>query len=572
MSRSLSIVSGQYSVKGRKDVNQDFHGICEPKDSLLKSKGIAIALADGISSSQVSQEASKTAVTSFFDDYFSTSESWSVKKSATRVLSACNSWLYSQTRKSEFRYNLDKGYVCTFSGIIIKSATAHILHAGDSRVYRLLGKSLEVLTQEHRVQINADKHYLKRALGMDQQLELDYRQVNLSVDDTFILMTDGIYEFISDKEIAVLCETHRGDLNQAAKTIVQKALENGSDDNLTVQIVRVENLPDRNANEINHELSHLPFPPPLKPRMELDCFVIVRQLYLSPRSHVFLAEEKASKEQVVIKTLATELKEDPIATERFLMEEWIARRIDSVHVLKPCELNQERQYLYVVTEYIEGQTLTEWMNDNPKPKLDEVREIVRQIARGLLAFHRLEMLHQDLRPDNIMIDRSGTVKIIDFGSAWVAGIEELSPAPSENNILGTAQYTAPEYFIGEAGTSKSDQFSLAVIVYQMLSGRLPYGAGVARATTRTQQRRLKYRSVLDDDRETPAWVDYTLRKALNADPNKRYEALSEFIYDLRRPNQAFLNQARPPLIERNPVAFWQSISFMLTLIIFVLLF
>ena len=572
MRSSLSISSGQYSDQGRKEVNQDFHGIYKPSEPLLSTKGIAVALADGISSSQVSQEASKTAVTSFFEDYFSTSEAWSVKQSATRVLHACNSWLYSQTRSSEFRYNLNKGYVCTFSGMIIKSATAHLLHAGDSRIYRLHGQSLEALTQEHRVQISADKHYLKRALGMDQQIDLDYRQINLTEGDTFLLMTDGIYEFITDRDMAILCKEHNDDLDSAAKAIAEKALENGSDDNLTIQLVRIDSLPDRSAKEFHHELTQLPFPPSLKPRMQIDGFTILRQLYLSPRSHVFLAEDNSNKQQVVIKTLSTEQREDSTAIERFLMEEWIARRIDSGYVLKPCDLTHKRHYLYIATEYIEGQTLTQWMHDNPQPKLDQVREIIRQIARGLLAFHRLEMLHQDLRPDNVMIDRNGTVKIIDFGSTWVAGLDELSSSPSERDILGTAQYTAPEYFLGEPGSTKSDQFSLAVMSYQMLSGRLPYGSKVARTTTRAQQRRLEYRSVLDDDRDTPAWVDYTLKKALNPDPNKRYEALSEFIYELCNPNKAFINQARPPLLERNPVAFWQGVSFILTLTIIALLY
>lgn len=555
MTSSLSISSGQYSHQGRKELNQDFHGIYEPQEPLRSTKGIAIALADGISSSQVSQIASETAVSNFFEDYFSTSETWSVKQSANRVLQACNSWLYSQTRKSEFRYNLDKGYVCTFSGMIIKSATAHLLHAGDSRIYRLANQAMEVLTEEHRVQISPEKHYLKRALGMDQRLDFDYRQINLTEGDTFLLMTDGIYEFISDRDMALLCQEHRDDLDAAAKAITQKAFDNGSDDNLTVQIIRIDSLPDRSAREIQQELIQKPFPPSLQPRMEIDGFTVIRQLYASARSHVFLAEDNESKEKVVIKTLATELREDPEAVERFLMEEWIARRIDSAYVLKPYDLNHKREYLYVVTEYIEGQTLTQWMHDNPQPELDAVREIIRQIARGLLAFHRLEMLHQDLRPENVMIDRNGTVKIIDFGSTWVAGVEELTNYPSDRDILGTAQYTAPEYFLGEPGTARSDQFSLAVIAYQMLSGQLPYGAEVARATTRAQQWRLNYRSVLDKDRDTPAWIDYTLKKALNTDPNKRYEAISEFIYDLRHPNKNFVNQDRPPCLSATPLPF-----------------
>ena len=241
-------------------------------------------------------------------------------------------------------------------------------------------------------------------------------------------------------------------------------------------------------------------------------------------------------------------------------------------MLKPCQKRRKRNFFYIATEYIEGQTLTQWMTDHPKPDIETVREIVEQIAKGLQAFHRLEMLHQDLRPENIMIDTTGTVKIIDFGSTRVAGIEEQGTSFQNHHILGTAQYTAPEYFLGEYGSVLSDQFSLAVISYQMLSGRLPYGAEVSKMTTRAAQRKLPYRSVLDDEREIPAWVDYALRKALHPNPLKRYKVISELLVDLRYPNKAFLNKTRPPLLESNPVAFWQGVSCMLALVIVFLLF
>jgi serine/threonine protein kinase len=96
------------------------------------------------------------------------------------------------------------------------------------------------------------------------------------------------------------------------------------------------------------------------------------------------------------------------------------------------------------------------MIDNPKPELAVVRGILEQIAKGLQAFHRLEMVYQDLKPDNIMIDTTGTVKIIDFGATRVAGIEEIASAVEQINLLGAALYAAPEYFLGEHGSARSD--------------------------------------------------------------------------------------------------------------------
>jgi serine/threonine protein kinase len=181
------------------------------------------------------------------------------------------------------------------------------------------------------------------------------------------------------------------------------------------------------------------------------------------------------------------------------------------------------------------------------------------------------MLHQDLRPDNIMLDHTGTVKIIDFGSTRVAGIMEITSPIARNPILGTAQYSAPEYFVGDSGSPRSDLFSLGVITYQMLTGKLPYGAEVAKCKTKAAQNRLIYDSIRDENRDIPAWVDDTVKKAVHPNPYKRYEDLPEFIFDLRHPNQAFLNKTRPPLLERNPVAFWKGVSFILATIIVVLL-
>ena len=574
MASELKISAGQYSDKGRKETNQDFHGIYVPKEPQLGSKGIAIALADGISTSAVSDIASQYAVTGFLEDYYCTSDAWSVKTSAERILSATNSWLYAQTQKSQYRYDKDKGYVCTLSAMVIKSTTAHIFHVGDSRIYRLRGKSLEQLTTDHRIWLSQSESYLGRALGVKPQLEIDYQTQSIEAGDVFFLATDGVYEHLGELAMATIilagADSAEG-LDGAARLLVETAYAHGSTDNLTAQLIRIDGLPTPAAGEMLQQLSRLPLPPILDARMEFDGYKIIRELHGSSRSHIYLAADSASGALVVLKTPSIDLQGDAAYIERFLTEEWIARRISSAHVLKPCLQTRKRNFVYVATEFIDGQTLAQWMIDNPRPSLESVRSMVEQIARGLRAFHRLEMLHQDLRPENVMIDQSGTAKIIDFGSTRVASIMEASSPGQDESILGTAQYTAPEYFLGEAGTPQSDLFSLGVITYQMLSGKLPYGAEVAKSRTLSAQRNLQYASVLHEERDIPAWIDGVLRKAVHPNPAKRYEELSEFLYDLRHPNEAFLSSTRAPLLERNPVAFWKSLSLLLALAVLVLL-
>lgn len=570
MPSNLKVSIGQYSDKGRKETNQDFHGALIPEQPGLSLKGIAIALADGISSSAVSRVAAESATKGFLTDYYCTSDSWSVKTSAQRVIAATNSWLYAQSRQAH-DYDRDRGYVCTFSVLVVKSRSAYVFHVGDSRIYQITGGSLEQLTTDHRVAVSPEQTYLSRALGMKPQIEIDYQIRQVEQGDIFVMATDGIYEHVAPDFLIQAVEEQRADLDAAAEAIVYEAFTQGSPDNLTVQIVRIDELPEGAVTEAVGQAATLPLPPLLEPRTEFEGFKIIRQIHGSSRSHIYLAVELNTEETVTIKIPSIDLRGETTYLKRFMMEEWVARRINNPHVLRPRYQDRKRDSLYIVTEFVDGQTLTQWMIDNPAPGLATVRDIVEQIAKGLQAFHRMEMLHQDVRPENIMIDKTGTVKIIDFGSTKVTGVIEATPSIDANDILGTAQYTAPEYFLGEGGSVRSDLFSLGVITYQMLTGRLPYGAYMAQARTKAQQMKLSYQSVLENNREIPAWVDGVLKKSVHPDPYKRYEEFSEFIYDLRHPNQKFLNGADKPLLERNPVLFWKALSLLLAALVVVLL-
>lgn len=568
----LSCSIGQHSSAGAKATNQDSYGACCPSGSHLTTKGIAIALSDGISSSEVSHIASQSAIKSFLEDYYCTSETWTVKTAAQRVLHAHNSWLFAQNQRNHhYRLNKDKGYVATFSALLIKSNTAHILHVGDAQVYRLRAGKLEPLVEPHRVWISADKSYLSRALGITQQLDIDYLALPIELSDVFILATDGVYEFVRAEQIQSAVEAHTNDLDLAAQKLVELAQEQGSDDNLTAQVVCIDSLPTGGAGEYLLGQQNLPFPPALNARMIFDGFEIVRDLHRSARSQVWLAKEIESKALVALKVPSTEGRESEEYLERFLMEEWIARRLNNPQILKAHAMNRRRNYCYTANEYVKGQSLAQWMIDNPSPSVEQVRQIIEQIAKGLYALHRQEMLHQDLRPNNVMIDHTGTVKIIDFGSTLVSGIQETQNNPSQQVALGTAQFLAPEYFLGELGTRQSDLYSLACIAYHMLCGRSPYGANVARSRTRADQHRLIYQSVIDNSNDIPAWVDLTLKRALQISPQKRYAELSEFMHDLRKPNPKFLSQTRAPLIEQNPVRFWQGLCLALCGVIAMLL-
>lgn len=566
---------GYATDKGVKDENEDFVGALVPVGQPLIHKGIAAAIADGMSGSDAGKLASHCCVAGFLSDYYSTPDSWSVKQSGQKILSATNSWLYSQ---GQIRYESTKGMVSTLSILVLKSTTAHIFHIGDSRIYRLRRGNFEQITRDHRVWISKEKNYLNRAMGIEPRLDVDYKALPLARGDLFLMTTDGVHDFIDEKSFKLLLQDGE-DLTEIANNIIRQASLNKSDDNLSCQLVRIDDLPEAREDEIIRRHANLPFPPPLEPGMTLDGYRIEAELHSSKRTQIYRAFDTLTGTRVILKTPSILYDDDTHYIEHFLHEEWAGKRIQHENVLKVLQSDREKSCIYYVTEFLDGPTLRQWMLANPKPDINVTRKIVGRIAKGLRAFHRMEMLHQDLKPENIMFDSNGVVKIIDFGSVKIAGItesiattEDMASNP-EDNVLGTLNYTAPEYHIGQRGSIKSDLFSLAVITYEMINGALPFGRDMPEKPDKSNLAKLNYVPSFHCNDMVPIWIDGALKKATSINPQLRYDDLSEFLYDLSTPNPKFLSTKEAiPLIERNPLLFWKCLSALLLLTNLVLMY
>lgn len=555
MKKTLKVSIGQYSTAGVKQQNQDFHGVYLPEGHVLKQKGIACAIADGIGSSNVSHLAAETAVGSFLSDYYSTSDAWSTQTSAERVIRATNSWLYAQTQQSQGRFDKDRGYVCTLSALILKQQQAHVFHVGDSRIYRIRDHEIELLTHDHRVWLSSKEHYLSRALGADYRIEIDYRNIELKEKDIFLLMTDGVYEFVTDQQLLDLTLID-ADLNQLAKAFVEKALEQGSDDNLSFQVIRVEQLPELNQFHIQQDYV---FPQQLSKGEVFEGYVIDKILHQNHRSCLYLAHD-TQQQPLVIKTLGVDLQQDKYAVEQFQLEDWVSKRLKHDNLMQCYPHNTEKKYLFQCYEYLQGETLAQWLHRQEKPlNLDEILPILQQTALALNAMHRLEMLHQDIRPKNIIVlntESAMKIKLIDYGSTAVRGLVEINPK-NANRPLGTLAFMAPEYFIDHSPSVHSDQFSLAVMAYYLLTKQLPYGTDLARCNSLKQLKKVQYYSIRKYRPDLPIWLDKILGQALSIEPTHRFEALSELIHNLMHPSKELLNSKPPAIIERDPLRFWQ---------------
>lgn len=551
---SLEVSFAQLSEAGRKEENQDTLGARIPEDSALTRKGMAFVIADGVSSSESARQASQSAVCGFLTDYFATPDTWSTTHSSQRVIKSLNHYLWGQSRNSIY----GEGQLTTFTALILKGNTGFCFHVGDTRLQRIRAQDFEQLTRDHTQKIDKDNVHLSRALGADISLDIDTHSFELAVGDIFILSSDGVHEYLTRNDWLSLYDLYKDDKDTWARRALDLALERGSHDNLSIQIVEIIKLGEASESEIVAALKQLPFPPPLEPGHKIDGLAVEKILHESERSQVYLVRDESNK-RMVMKTPSLNYEDDPAYIERFVMESWIGARINSPYVVRVIQ-HQSRSYLYYLTEYVSGPTLARLIKErNPLPIRDTV-EIIEQVVKGLRAFHRKDALHQDIKPENIVMAHGGAIKLVDFGSSWVAGVQELSTPIQRDNILGTLDYSAPEYRYGGKVGHLSDQFSLAVLVYEMLTGKAPYGAAYREAMDLKAFQRLSYTSAIRHNPLVPQWLDRALEKALQIQPTARYSSLSEFVQDLKRPNPQWLVPRERPLLERNPLFFWQLLA------------
>jgi serine/threonine protein phosphatase PrpC len=554
--QKLQCQVGSYSDQGLKEENQDSFGFFCPDDvNVLENKGIIAAIADGVSGCDAGKDASACCIQNLVEDYYCTADSWSVQTSVQKVLVALNSWMYGQSAKiGKFR-----SMATTLTAMVFKSASAHIFHIGDTRVYLLRDKKLQCLTHDHTWP-TIHGMQLTRAIGMDLNVDIEYRKWPLQEKDYFIFTTDGVYDHVKEEQI-LNAFLDFSDLDYIAEYLVKLALQQGSRDNLSCQIVQVLNLPPQDVQEVYQQVTQLPLLPELEAGMKFDGYQIVCELHSSKRGHIYKAIDEASNQVVALKTPSVAYQNNLLHLDLFSHEEWVGKRLNHPNLVKLFSPPRPKHFLYVATEYIEGQTLRQWLEDNGVLSLQDIRIAAKQIALGLQAMHRLEMVHQSINPDNIMRNEDGNLKIIDFGSTQIWGVEDTSSSIESLNFLNTQHYGAPEYFLGQKSSPRSDIFSLGVMVYEMLTGHLPYGEKYPEG----KFEKLAYTSVRDWQQEIPVWVDKAIKKAVNPNPDRRYQDILEFVHDLSHPNSELLRSEKLPLIERNPVAFWRGLSIFLLL-------
>ncbi|KKO46774.1 serine/threonine protein kinase [Arsukibacterium ikkense] len=578
---------------GIKAANEDAIAVNLPDDShLLTYKGACFTLADGVSTAEAGRQASERAVSRFCHEYSQTPDSWSVAHSATQLLATINNELYELSH--QFVHN-QKGYLTTFTALIIKSQTAHFFHIGDSRLYHWRDGVLLQLSLDHTTVLSEQRQFLGRALGMDARVELHQGSLSVRPGDKFLLCSDGISDFVSADELQRQLSAAT-DLGVTAQQLKQQALAQGSDDNISLILLEIMGLPEQSLDDLNQHLTRLPFPPALSPGMKLDGYRVLSELFASSRSHLYLVEDestvtestavdgsaidgsaiKGTARQLVLKCPSLNYDDDALYIDRFIREEWIGLRIESDYVVRVVRQCRPRTFLYYLLEYLPGQTLEQWFERQPKPLKPALAiKLVKQIAEGLKAFHRMGAIHQDLKPGNIIYQHDGSLKIVDFGSVYVAGLAEIASPLQHEAALGTAAYSDPHYLLGHNSGVQGDIYALATIAYELFSGgHLPYGEAVEECRTAADYDKLRYRSSHQFNPVIPTWFDRALQKGVSLDLSQRYQSINQLLTDLQQPNPEFLHEEVKQQHKTNPLLFWQLLSgfWFITLLLVVWLF
>ncbi|MAB62056.1 MAG: serine/threonine protein kinase [Pseudoalteromonas sp.] len=567
---STHIDAGFKSSSGIKEINEDYAGFLVPKDEYLRYvKGCAFCVADGVSSAEAGKEASETAVKRFLSEYFKTPDTWSVSRSGEQVLSAINLRLF---RKSHEFVHDNKGYLSTFSSLVIKGIHGHIFHVGDSRVYRLRDAIFEQLTTDHTTHLGQGKSFLSRAMGMDNNLHIDYCSVELQQGDIYLLSSDGIHDFLSTQQL-IQTLMHQSSTASMSERLTELALEQGSDDNISCVVVKINELPHQDESDFTEELTKLPFPPELNAGMKLDGYKIIEELFSSPRSQLYLVEDCETGERFAMKTPSANFEDDNHYIDRFIKEQWIGSRIDSPHVVKIIQHTRPRSALYYLMEWLNGESLDTWLENNYPLKPKRAIAIVKQVAQALEAFHSNDAIHQDLKPGNIMILANDEVKLVDFGSVFVAGVAELYRPIEHLGALGTASYSDPNYLVGKNSAVQGDIYSLATICYELFTKHLPYSERVEQCTSMSDYDKLRYQSASTHNPIIPVWFDKALQKGVSFDLTERYETVEGLLNDLTTPNPLFLKPSPEPK-EASSLVFWKIVSgfWFITLLLMMYLF
>ena len=568
---------GFVSATGKRAANEDFVMACLGDTFRVVNDTLAV-IADGVGGASGGREAAETTARGFVDAYYSMPGTLGVNRAAARALAAMNRWVYAQGRQDPRLHNM----ATTFTALMLRGRQAHIVHVGDTRVYRLREHRLLRLTEDHAHHHPDLQHVLLRAVGLEANVRADYATHGLKPHDRFLLCSDGLHGVLVDARIQAILD-QRASPQEAADHLVTAALHAGSQDNVSALVVDVVGLPVADQVHLETVVAALPILDLPKVGDNVDGFHLAEMISDGRYSRLFRAEntleDALGLREVVLKFPHPRVTTDTLYRRAFVREAWVASQVRSPYVGDIIELSPARQTrLYSAMPYYRGQTLESRLVNPPLVSLEEGVTIGITLAKAVYALNRLRIIHRDIKPDNVLLEPGPTryvkndgasgwgLKLLDLGVARLPGIQDAADA----DVPGTPSYMAPELFEGQAGDERSDVYALGVTLYRMYTGgHYPYGEVEPFSRPRFHKRQ----SLTRHRPDLPAWLDAALARATAVDSSERYGDAMELAFELENGlmRGAKGQVQKISLYDRNPTRFWQVISLLLLLTLIVVL-
>lgn len=550
---SLQLSVAQASATGPRAENQDALRLVTPAPELAASKGYLCAIADGVSQCADGGLAARSTLQALALDYYATPQTWGVAQALDRLLLAQNRWLQANGGGQPL--------LTTLSALVFRGQRFTLAHVGDCRVYRWFAGELQRITEEHVWEQPGMQHVLKRALGLDQHLVVDFLDGELRQGECFLVLSDGVWATLADHSIrAILRE--QADLDLAVNTLVNAAHLAGSQDNASALLVRIDQLGAATLGDALVQLQQWPLPPPLKAGQAFEGWQVECVLAHSRQSLLYRVRD-TQQQAWLLKTLAPGRDDDNDAAQALLAEEWFLRRVAG-RAFPEVHPGGGRQHLYYVMREYSGQTLAELFQQQGPLPLAQWQSIAERLLRAVGMLHRRQILHRDIKPENLLLGEDGELRVLDFGLAYCPGLSE----DRAHLLPGTPSFIAPEAFSGERPTPQQDLYSVGVSLYYLLTGHYPYGEIEAfqRPRFNTPVSASRYRPDLPD------WLQQSLERSVAAQAAQRYETAEEWLLVLEQADRRELSLRPRPLLEREPLKVWQTLALVSLLINLLLLY
>jgi serine/threonine protein phosphatase PrpC len=549
---SLQLSFAEASAIGPREENQDALRLVTPAPALAASKGYLFAIADGVSQCADGGLAARSTLQALALDYYATPETWGVAQALDRLLLAQNRWLQANGGGQPL--------LTTLSALVLRGRRFTLAHVGDCRVYRWHADRLQRISEDHVWDQPGMQHVLKRALGLDQHLVLDFLDGELRPDESFVLLSDGVWAVLGDTAIAAILRD-QPDLHSAAQTLINAAHLAGSQDNASALLVRVDALGEASIGDALMHLQQWPLPPALKPGQAFEGWQVEGIVTQSQQSLLYRVRD-SQQQPWLLKTLPGRLHDDHQAGQALLSEEWFLKRVAGRHFPEVHAASQRQHLYYVMREY-SGATLAQQHEQSGPLPLPHWQDIAERLLRAVGLLHRRQILHRDIKPENLLLGDDGELRLLDFGLAYCPGLSQDLPWA----LPGTPSYIAPEAFRGEMPTPRQDLYAVGVTLYFLLTGHYPYGEIEAFQRPRfgLPVNASRYRPDLPD------WIAHSLERAVAAAPDQRFETAEEWLLLIEQGERRSLSVRPKPLLEREPLKVWRTLALVSLLLNLVLL-